>query len=179
MSTARELVFIKAVLFATAAHDQQRRKYTGEPYIMHPLEVADILVRYGADDGEMVVAAVLHDVLEDTEATAEQVEGLFGARVRKLVEEVTDVSKLEDGNRAIRKALDREHIARASPEAKTVKLADLISNTRSIAKHDKDFAKVYLPEKRLLLNVMHDASHPQLWELARHTLATAERQIRA
>ena len=67
---------------------------------------------------------------------------------------LTDVSKLEDGNRATRKSLDRAHIANASPDAMTIKLADLISNTASIMEYDANFAKVYLKEKKLLLEVL-------------------------
>jgi hypothetical protein len=64
------------------------------------------------------------------------------------------VSRPKDGNRAVRKAIDREHTARAPAGAQTVKLADLIANTRSIVKHDVAFARTYLAEKRLLLEVL-------------------------
>jgi hypothetical protein len=70
-----------------------------------------------------------------------------------------------DGNRAVRKAIDREHLAKASPAAKTIKLADLISNSRSILQHDPKFAAVYLAEKRLLLEVLKDGD-PTLWSQA-------------
>ena len=65
----------------------------------------------------------------------------------ELVDDLTDVSKPQDGNRATRKELDRQHTAKASPDAKTIKLADLISNSRSIMKDDPNFAKVYMKEK--------------------------------
>ena len=78
----------------------------------------------------------------------------FGTDIATLVGWLTDVSKPEDGNRAVRKAIDREHTAAAPAEAQTIKLADLISNTKSIMAHDPTFAKVYLEEKRLLLAVM-------------------------
>jgi hypothetical protein len=78
----------------------------------------------------------------------------FGADIAALVGWLTDVSKPEDGNRAHRKAMDREHSARAPAEAQTIKLADLISNSRSIVKHDPAFARTYLEEKRMLLAVM-------------------------
>ena len=64
------------------------------------------------------------------------------------------MSKPEDGNRATRKAIDREHTAQAPAEAQTIKLADLISNSKSIMAHDPDFAVTYLAEKRLLLEVL-------------------------
>lgn len=99
----------------------------------------------------MIAAAWLHDVVEDTNTTLDEIRECFGDVVHDLVESLTDVSKPEDGNRARRKMLDREHIARASAEAKTVKLADLIDNTQSIVERDPDFAKVYMTEKLRLL----------------------------
>jgi len=145
----------RARVFATAAHTAigQVRKYTFEPYIVHPAEVASI-VRSVPHTDEMVAAAWLHDTVEDTDVTIELIRAEFGDKVAELVGWLTDVSRPEDGNRAVRKAIDREHSASAPAEAQTVKLADLIANTRSIMKHDVAFAKTYLEEKRLLLEVM-------------------------
>jgi len=145
----------KAKIFATAAHAAvgQRRKYTGEPYIVHPIEVSKMVENVGGTP-EMIAAALLHDVVEDTGVTIDLILEEFGPKVAELVEWLTDVSKPEDGNRAVRKAMDREHIAQAPAEAMTIKLADLISNTRSILEHDKNFARIYLEEKRLLLEVL-------------------------
>ena len=78
----------------------------------------------------------------------------FGIDIATMVNWLTDVSRPEDGNRARRKAIDREHTARAPAEVQTIKLADLISNSRSIMQHDPEFARVYLEEKRLLLEVL-------------------------
>jgi (p)ppGpp synthase/HD superfamily hydrolase len=144
-----------ARIFATAAHAAvgQLRKYTNEPYIVHPDEVVSI-VRSVPHTEAMLAAAWLHDVVEDTGVTIETVRAEFGAEVADLVAWLTDVSRPEDGNRAHRKARDREHTAAAPAEAQTVKLADLISNTRSIMAHDPKFAVTYLEEKRLLLAVM-------------------------
>lgn len=144
-----------ARMFAHGAHFAvgQLRKYTNEPYIVHPFEVASIVATVPHTE-EMLAAAWLHDVVEDTGVTLDQVHLMFGADVAKLVFWLTDASKPEDGNRATRKAIDRAHMAAAPAEAQTVKLADLISNTKSIMAHDEAFAKVYLEEKRLLLDVM-------------------------
>ena len=79
-------------------------------------------------DEAMLAAALLHDVVEDTPVTIEEIQEIFGADVASLVDDLTDVSKPEDGNRKFRKALDREHSAQSSARAQTVKLADLISN---------------------------------------------------
>ena len=117
--------------FATAAHAEQFRRYTNEPYINHCFAVVD-MVAACVDDPVMIAAAWCHDTVEDTETTIADIEREFGPAVAALVEQLTDVSRPEDGNRAVRKALDREHLAKASPEAKTIKLADLIDNTRSI-----------------------------------------------
>lgn len=146
---------LQADRFAAAAHSaiDHRRKYSGEPYIEHPREVAQ-LVASVTNDEEVIAAALLHDTVEDTPVTLEQIEFEFGRRIAVLVEQLTDVSRPEDGNRRARKALDLAHTAKASPEAKTVKLADLISNTRSIVAHDPDFARVYLAEKARLLEVL-------------------------
>ena len=143
----------RAVSMAVAWHTGQDRKYSGVPYIVHPLRVMSI-VREVSDDESMLIAAVLHDVVEDTEATIETVETLFGGRVAALVGWLTDVSVPGDGNREARKAIDREHSASAPSDAQTIKLADLIDNTASITARDPDFAHVYMHEKALLLDVL-------------------------
>lgn len=145
----------RAQEFATKAHGAigQRRKYTGDPYIVHPGAVV-CLVKTIPHTEEMVAAAWLHDVVEDTGVPLARIYEEFGEIVGMLVGMVTDVSRPEDGSRAVRKALDRVHLASASPEAKSIKLADLIDNAGSILQQDRDFAWVYLKEKRLLLHVL-------------------------
>jgi (p)ppGpp synthase/HD superfamily hydrolase len=145
----------KARIFATAAHSAvaQLRKYTGEPYIVHPAEVVSI-VRTVEHTDEMLAAAWLHDVVEDTGVTIEVIRAEFGDEVAELVGWLTDVSRPEDGPRWFRKKKDREHTAEAPAKAHTIKLADLISNSKSIMEYDPRFAKTYLEEKRLLLEVM-------------------------
>lgn len=146
----------KAQVFAIAAHAAvgQKRKYTGEPYIVHPAEVARIVASVPGSTPDMVAAAWLHDVVEDTGVTFTDIHLNFGIDIATLVGWLTDVSQPHDGNRAHRKAVDREHTARAPAEAQTIKLADLISNSKSIMEHDPAFAKTYLEEKRLLLEVL-------------------------
>ena len=147
---------LRAVEYATRKHAGQVRKYTGEPYILHPIEVASLVATVRDHTPEMVAAAILHDVVEDTDATLMSVHSHFGPEVGDLVYWLTDVSRPEDGNRETRKRLDREHIAKAPPAAKTVKLADLISNSRTIVQCDPHFAKVYLREKARLLEVLKE-----------------------
>lgn len=152
----------QAIAFARVAHGEQVRKYTGEEYYNHPIEVAEIVatVRH---DTNMYIAAILHDTVEDTVATIEDIELFFGSDVATLVGELTDVSTPADGNRAARKAKDREHLSKASWRAQTIKYADLLSNTASITKHDPKFAVTYLREKAELLEVMQDGD-PELLE---------------
>lgn len=164
----------KARVFATAAHSavDQRRKYTGEPYINHPRIVYE-LVRSVTDDTATLAAAWLHDVVEDTKVTLEDIRLEFGDEIYALVADLTDVSRPEDGNRAVRKAMDRDHIAGADPKAKTIKLADLIDNTRSIVARDPSFAKVYIREKRALLEVLMEGDN-RLFAMAHELLVDAE-----
>lgn len=148
----------RALEFATAAHTAigQLRKYTGEPYIVHPIAVAEI-VRTVPHTEEMIAAAYLHDVVEDTPVTIGEIESEFGAEVAALVGWLTDVSKPGDGNRAVRKAMDRDHIAAAPAEAQTIKVADLMDNTRTIRDLDPDFWRTYRREKVALLDAMTQA----------------------
>lgn len=143
----------RAKEFCIKAHEGQTRKYTGEPYHVHCFEVSQILEDHGYTNDELI-AGLLHDTLEDTSVTYRDLVYEFGEYVAELVLEVTDVSRPEDGNRKIRKALDRIHLANASREGQSIKLADLISNCRSIVKHDPKFAKVYMEEKKALLEVL-------------------------
>jgi (p)ppGpp synthase/HD superfamily hydrolase len=157
----------QAAAFAIDAHGEQKRKYTGEPYWRHPARVVDWLVSVGADGGgpwpdEVLAAAWLHDVLEDTPVTNFQLQRQFGPKVAQLVAEVTNPSKLTDGKRAARKKLDREFLAQASPEAHSIKLADILDNTSSIVQYDPGFAKIYLAEIKQLLPVL-SSGHPLLY----------------
>lgn len=140
-----------AFMLAASAHYGQRRKYTNEPYICHPIEVVQILIQHGVTTEEILCAAVLHDVLEDTAYTAEDLRDAgMSQAVVSVVVELTEPAHV--GNRAERKYLECQRLSDASYEAQTIKYADLISNTRSIAKHDVGFAKVYLREKWHILS---------------------------
>lgn len=143
----------QAYAFAELAHRGQVRKYTGEPYINHPMEVAS-MVRAAGGSQAMIAAALLHDVVEDTDKTMTDIHNEFGFEVMQMVNDLTDVSQPQDGNRAVRKQIDAMHTSAGSPNSKTIKLADLISNTRSIVQHDPEFARTYIPEKQELLKVL-------------------------
>jgi len=165
-----ENVVAKALDFATKAHGNQVRKYTGEPYTNHLVEVMNI-VRTVKSDDSMLAAALLHDTIEDTSVTEADVKKEFGDRIAQLVVELTDISKPEDGNRATRKAMDRDKLAKVSDDAQTIKLADLISNGKDIAINDPKFAKVFLNEKRQLLEVL-DRGDSALMKKAKNILDT-------
>ena len=150
--------------FAERMHKGQIRKYTGVAYIVHPVAVAASVAAVGMDD-ETVAAALLHDVIEDTGCTAARIARFFGIRVARMVMQVTNPSTWATGNRAARKQMDRIHLRSACPEAKTIKLADVIDNVESIKEHDPKFARVYLREKRLLLPLLQEGN-ASLYETA-------------
>ena len=152
--------------FARRAHERvgQKRKYTGDPYIVHPGAVADI-VRSVPHDEEMLAAAWLHDTVEDTGVLIDEIRREFGADVADLVGWLTDVVTPADGGRAARMEINLQHTAKAPPRAHTVKLADLINNSESILAHDRDFAMKYLREKWDTLGVLRDGD-PTLWARA-------------
>jgi (p)ppGpp synthase/HD superfamily hydrolase len=149
----------KARLFALAAHSAigQVRKYSGAPYWVHPYEVAEIVSTVDHTDA-MIAAAYLHDVIEDTHITIDLIRDEFSDEIGDMVEWLTDISKKEDGNRAIRKAIDREHIKYANSNSKTIKLADIISNAIDIKRNDSKFFKVYSMEMRSLLEVLQEGN---------------------
>lgn len=170
----------KAICFCRAGHSAagQKRKYTGEDYYFHPEEVALLVYTTLGDNctQEMIAAALCHDLCEDTNITLDFISLNLSEEVAELVEMLTDVSKPEDGNRAQRKEIDRQHTAKASPAAKTIKLADLISNSKSILEHDKDFAKVYIKEKDLLLEVLKEGD-PTLYAQAKDIVEKAKLEL--
>lgn len=124
-------LILKAAQFAARKHRDQRRKdAAASPYINHPLMLANILREEGKVEDTMVVAAaLLHDTIEDTETSYEELRGQFGDEIAEIVAEVTDTKWLK---KASRKRLQISKAARASHGAKLVKLADKISNLRDI-----------------------------------------------
>lgn len=148
-----------------------------EPYYFHPFRVASLVKMWEEGNDDAISAAYLHDVLEDTGVTADDLLHYFPARIVDLVKEVTEISKPGDGNRAIRKEIDRLHYQSASPNGQTIKIADMIDNTRSIVKTDKDFAVVYMKEMRKLLDGL-TLGNPDLWVIANLQLLEWEQRPR-
>ncbi len=162
-----ESITSRAYFFAKNAHESidQKRKYTNEPYINHLKNVVYIVSKVPHNE-IMLASAWLHDTVEDTAVTIKEIEINFGIEISMQVSMLTDISKKEDGNRIKRKNIDLVHLSRASPDAKSIKLADLIDNSNSIIKYGKDFAKIYLVEMRRLLKVL-SAGDSKLFKLAK------------
>jgi len=123
---------LKALAFAAHKHRDQRRKdVESSPYINHPIALANILCNEGhITDISVICAALLHDTVEDTDTTPEELERKFGEEIRDIVMDVTDDKTLD---KAARKQYQIEHAAHISDQAKRVKLADKISNLRDVA----------------------------------------------
>jgi guanosine-3',5'-bis(diphosphate) 3'-pyrophosphohydrolase len=128
---------LQAISFAAQKHTTQKRKGAdAQPYINHPLEVLNLLGNVGkVEDYDVLIAAVLHDTIEDTETSAEEITELFGATVCQYVFEVTDDKSLP---KAERKQLQIEHAPHLSVGAKYIKLADKISNIRDVSENPPD-----------------------------------------
>ena len=131
MTTAPVQTLTKALLFAAKKHTDQRRKGDrAEPYVNHLIEVADLLaIHTGGKDAELLAAGVLHDTLEDTKTTYAELLKEFGQNVADVVQECTDDKSLP---KAERKRLQVVNASHKSESAKLVKVADKISNLRSI-----------------------------------------------
>lgn len=167
----------KAAAFAKFAHESidQRRRFTNEPYIVHPQAVAKTVAMV-TDDAATLAAAWLHDVVEDSPVSISEIEVEFGPDIAGLVADLTDVSNPTDGNRKQRKAIDRQHTAEADPRAKTVKLADVINNVSDVVLQDPRFAVKYLEEKELLLGVLSEGD-PELLSRAHQVIADAKKAL--
>lgn len=122
---------LKAVSFAAHKHKNQRRKDAiASPYINHPIALASVLREEGGvGDPDVIAAALLHDTIEDTETTPEELRGQFGDRIAEIVAEVTDTKWIEKHSR---KRLQISKAGNASEAARLVKLADKICNLRDI-----------------------------------------------
>jgi len=169
MSTTEILEYVKN--FADRAHGQQVRKYTGERYIGHPIRVMEMVGKYHPQI-EVQAAALLHDVLEDTPVTAVEMEAALlkvmdseqVRRVMQLVIDLTDIYVKKDYprlNRRARKQKEAARLSHVSPEAQSIKYADIIDNVTDIVSQDSDFANIFVREAKKMLAGMN-AGHPEL-----------------
>ena len=152
----------KILEFATQAHGDQKRKYVNDPYITHPIAVAEIVKDQGGDMN-MQAAALLHDVLEDTAVTHAQLRAFLyqtcyqadADDILQLVVNLTDVytkDNFPELNRRERKALEASRLYFTDKRTKAIKIADIIHNSDSIMEYDPSFARVFLQEKEYLLS---------------------------
>lgn len=125
-------LLLRAIAFAADRHRKQKRKDRAKtPYVNHPVEVASLLADVGGiADLNVLLAAVLHDTVEDTGTKPRELEAMFGKKVRRLVEALSDNKRL---HKATRKRLQVEHAPHLPPGAKLIKLADKISNVGDVA----------------------------------------------
>lgn len=127
--------------------------------MVHPLAVAHLVAMY-TEDEDLVIAALLHDVIEDTVRTKFDIEAMFGSTVAHLVEQLTKTTTHKDGNRAARKKIDNARLAKACSEVKLIKLCDIFDNIQDLARTDPDFAETYIREKLELLPLLNDIDVP-------------------
>lgn len=125
-------LLLHAADFAARKHSRQRRKNADVPYVNHPLGVAQSLVAEGGvDDAKVLAAAILHDTLEDTDTSFDELEREFGREIASMVQEVSDDKHLQ---KAQRKQAQVAHAPSMSPGARLVKLADKLYNLRDLAR---------------------------------------------
>jgi (p)ppGpp synthase/HD superfamily hydrolase len=172
-------VLKKITDFATKAHGDQTRKYTPDPYIVHPIRVMKICEHF-TNDITVLSAAILHDVLEDTPVTKEEMHSFLKSvmteqearKTLQLVVELTDVYIKKDypqWNRRKRKSLEQDRMEKTSPDAQTIKYADIIDNCAEIINHDRSFGRVFLHECKTLLRRMTKGD-PDLYHKAIETI---------
>jgi (p)ppGpp synthase/HD superfamily hydrolase len=166
--------------FAARAHGEQRRKFVDEAYINHPVRVMELCQQYKKSI-PVSAAALLHDVLEDTEVTAEEMQVFLNSAMSLpdakhtmiLVKDLTDIythTSYPEWNRRMRKAKERERLAKAHPDAHTIKYADIIDNSESIAGSGDDFAVKFLNECLAILEKMQSGNK----ELHKKAMETVE-----
>ena len=164
-----DAILEKVRAFASDAHGQQRRKFADEPYINHPIRVMQICREYN-NDITLLSAALLHDVLEDTDTGSNMIREFLQTtfnedqvgRILKFVEELTDIytkKRYPALNRRQRKGKEAMRLKMVSPEAQTIKYADIIDNSLDIKNAEPDFSSLFLYECRSLLRVMDRGDH--------------------
>jgi (p)ppGpp synthase/HD superfamily hydrolase len=147
-------IILNAAALAVRAHQGQKRKYTGFPYVTHPARVAGRVGLLPEVTEEMVAAAYLHDVLEDTSITREEIDVATNVQVGYYVEQMTNRSKGTGLPRDQRKAMDRKHLSEVTIEVKKIKALDRIDNLLEMTDAPGDFKKLYVEESFLLADAL-------------------------
>lgn len=172
--------------FAAKAHEGQKRKYSPEPYIVHPVRVMEMCRKYN-NSTPVLAAALLHDVLEDTAVTETQLHDFLctvmsaeeAKETMRLVIELTDVyikDNYPQWNRRKRKDREASRIEKTSADAQTIKYADIIDNCPGIVKADPEFGPRFLKECKMLLqriNKGNQALYQQAKEIVQQNLRIA------
>lgn len=143
----------KAYYYIQTFHKDQKRKYTGEPYISHCMRVAESLLEKYPDDFCLYLAGFLHDTLEDTDLTYGELVSEFGQDVADLVKEVTH-NYPQGSNREERNKIECERLSKISQRGKRLKRADISDNLSDIALHNPNYATLYIQEKLDQLKAM-------------------------
>lgn len=173
--------------FATNAHGKQKRKFTEEPYINHPIRVMEICKQY-TNNRPILAACLLHDVLEDTPVSEGELKEFLKETMQpeeadktfNLVIDLTDVYIKGDYpklNRKKRKNKEAGRLRETDPDAQTVKYADSIDNAIDITENDKEFAKQFLSEVQFLLTKMNKGN-PELYERATQTVKDCFKKLK-
>lgn len=173
--------------FGDRAHGEQRRKYSPDRYMVHPIRVMKNCQNY-TDDISILAAALLHDVLEDTPVSEQEIRVFLKdlltedqtERAIKLIVDLTDVYTKEaypNFNRRTRKEKENDRMATIHPDAQTIKYADIIDNTDEIVIHDPSFAKVFLHECQKNLKRM-DRGNPDLYRIAQKKVDNAIKNLK-
>lgn len=150
-SLKNDALISKALVYATEKHKGQKRKFDGQDYIVHPVAVSDMLISFNFTDENVLAAALLHDVVEDTDTTIQDINQEFGEEVAELVWWLTDYKHEKEGNRETRKLITSWKMTHAPLFAVAIKLADIIDNGSSIKNVDAAFYAVFVKEKNMLL----------------------------
>jgi (p)ppGpp synthase/HD superfamily hydrolase len=185
--TEKSAILERIKEYADRAHGDQMRKYVNDRYIVHPIRVMKTCLLY-SDDIAVHGAALLHDVLEDTPITKDELFAFLvtvlnvddATRTLKLVEELTDIYTKENFpgvNRRNRKLSEAERLSNVSPDAQTIKYADIIDNA-DITYNDPNFAQVYLRECGQLLALM-DAGNEELRDKAIQRLQECKKLLKS
>lgn len=170
-------IILAAADLARRAHEGQVRKYNGTPYVRHPARVASRVALYPGSTEEMVAAAFLHDVLEDTQVRPSEITQATNEKVTELVVWMTNPSKGSKLSRAERKAMDREHLQKAPRQVKVIKMLDRIDNLSEMRGAEGSFVGLYVNESLMLAEVVGDADESLKKELIETAKALEHRHL--
>lgn len=169
---------LSAWLLAERLHRGQLRKNSSLPYITHPFAVCRLLRHFGASR-HIQIAALLHDAVEDRDASLIQISERFSPEVARVVMQCSRVTTAADGTRARRHAIELVRMRTMDSDSQSLKLADICHNGLTVVRRDPRFAAVYIPEKKAELDALRAPSVPTLLVLADRIIQRAEKSLKA